>query len=367
MNEEILNEYFMERNLGKKTRKSKRGVLNKYSRFNKMTLQELLDEADIEEEQGIRMKKRKIKQRINNFKKYLIKNELSSTTINTQLTIIKSFYRHYDIEIPNIISIKKEVHETIKDIPTKKDIKNVLESTNNLKHKAIILFMFSSGCARNEVSNITIGDFIEATKDYHDETNIKKVIEVLENKNYIVPTFQIVRKKTNTPYFTFCTPEATNAIIRYLKGNLRCMDKESPLFGMDVGGIGGMFIRLNDKLNLGWKKNRRFFHSHSLRKAFATTLYNSNLDPMTIDFLSGRSIDSTHDAYFKADPEKLKNKYMYFMDKLTVYNTGGINSALNRSERMEYESLKQKYSNNEKELEELKGMLFTLKKRIDSI
>ena len=38
--------------------------------------------------------------------------------------------------------------------------------------KAIILFISSSGCARQETLNITIQDFIEATHEYHNSNDI---------------------------------------------------------------------------------------------------------------------------------------------------------------------------------------------------
>lgn len=38
--------------------------------------------------------------------------------------------------------------------------------------KAIILFMSSSGCARRETLNLTVMDYMNATKEYHNTDNI---------------------------------------------------------------------------------------------------------------------------------------------------------------------------------------------------
>ena len=59
--------------------------------------------------------------------------------------------------------------------------------------------------------------------------------------------------------------------------------------------------------------------AHALRKLFASELLKSDMDSMTIDFLSGRAIPTTHQAYFKADPRQLKRKYMLFMNNLCLY------------------------------------------------
>lgn len=103
---EIINEYCQERNLKPETVKLKKNVLKNYTKSQNMNLEELLDEADMEEEQGIRMKRRKIKRRLQNFKQYLIDKNLAPRTINTNICNVKSFYRHYEIEVPDTIDVK---------------------------------------------------------------------------------------------------------------------------------------------------------------------------------------------------------------------------------------------------------------------
>jgi len=104
-------------------------------------------------------------------------------------------------------------HERYSDIPTIDDIRQVIESTSNLKHKAVILFMSSSGSAMNETTSLTVQDFIDATKDYHNSTNINDVLDELEGQKDVIPIFELVRAKTNYFYYTCCSPEATMAIV----------------------------------------------------------------------------------------------------------------------------------------------------------
>ena len=66
MIEEIFIDFCEGRNLKESTRRTYRYSLNKYAKFNGMTLQELIDEAEAEAEEveGIRWKNRKIRKRL---------------------------------------------------------------------------------------------------------------------------------------------------------------------------------------------------------------------------------------------------------------------------------------------------------------
>lgn len=331
-NRHIVDEISITKDLAKNTTIGYITALNLYSQYHQLPMQELLNEADAEEEEGIRLKRRKIKQRLLNFRQHLIEQGRQPLTINTHVGKIRSTYRFYEIETPLIPNVKNMTHELIEDIPTKEHIKTVLDTTNNIGLQALILFMSSSGTSRNESLSITIQDFITATKDYHHETSIENTVKVLEKQDNIVPTFQLYRKKTRYPYITFCTPEATKKILTYLKhrinreyykagirpDNNHTVNPEDKLFHFHPRVVNTSFERLNDKLGWGSKGNHRFFHTHALRKFFATELIKTDMDSMTIDFLSGRKISRTHEAYFKADPQRLKQKYMQFMPQLFI-------------------------------------------------
>ena len=98
--------------------------------------------------------------------------------------------------------------------------------------KAIMLFSCSSGCARTETLSLTIEDYIDALSEYLPKRNmdIFNVIDYLNGIDDVVPTFSILRKKTNKYYLTYCSPEAVNAINAYLLLRDRPITEESPLF-----------------------------------------------------------------------------------------------------------------------------------------
>jgi len=358
-NKEIIDEIVQTKNLAEATQRVYTHAAANYSYSQDMTMQDLLDEADEEEDQRIRMKRRKIKKRMISYKEYLIQEKKEPQTINIYLGKIKALYRFFEIETPTIPPITDTTHELIEDIPNKKHIRIALETTNNLRVQALILFMSSSGTSVNETTSLTIQNFIDATKDYHHESSIINVINSLETQEAVVPTFQLYRKKTHYPYLTFCTPEATQKIVQMLKSRIYKnpeLSGEDALFYRNRGTISKHFIRLNDKLGWGRKRNHAFFHPHALRKFFATELLKSDMDSMTIDFLSGRTISKTHQAYFKADPQKLKNKYTQFMDNLMI-NEKLVYKDVTSNELQELEYYREKDKQRDKKLQELEKLL----------
>lgn len=312
----LFTEFYTDRNLSETSIKHYKWALDKYSIFNNKTLTELIKEADIEEEKGIRGKNRKIVKRLKNFRSDLIKNGASPNTITTYFTKVKTFYRHFGIEIPYIppTNMPNGRHERYSDIPTIDDIRQVIESTSNLKHKAVILFMSSSGSAMNETTSLTVQDFIDATKDYHNSTNINDVLDELEGQKDVIPIFELVRAKTNYFYYTCCSPEATMAIVKFLKSRSK-IDHDDKLFNIDKAGLKAVFNRLNDKNQFGKIAPRiNFFHSHALRKFHATTIEDVDL----ANALQGRKSNSIKESYFKKNPKRLRERYTPYLNKLMI-------------------------------------------------
>lgn len=320
--EKIFQEFCKIRNLSRNSEKAYKVALNNYVKSQNTTLTKLLIEADKEEEQRIRHSKRKLRTRLINFKIYLQKNNYENQTINDYIHKVRAFYKTNDISLPYLPNNKVTTKETYKDIIKKEDIKIAVEHAKNSKMRAIILFMCSSGTAAQETSNLTIQDFIDATREYHNENNITGVIYSLKNRDDIIPVFHIVRVKTGVPYFTFCSPEATKYILVYLQERLlkKGISNNESLFDMLPDSIQKNFARLNDNMGWGWKTSScRYFHTHGLRKFFGTSMIEEGISELTVDFLEGRSIGKTRKAYYKMRPEKLKPVYARALNCLTVF------------------------------------------------
>ncbi len=320
---EIINNFIKVRNLNKRTVYGYNNAIRLYTKFNNKTLSELIKEAENDEENGVRWKNRKLKQRLLNFRLFLQKNYLISTA-KVHFQRILTIYRHFEIEIHNLPPINLKNTNKLKpimfeDLPTKEIIKNAISITNPIM-KAIILFISSSGCARQETLNITIQDFIDATKEYHHSEDIYEIITILIKRNDVVPTFKLKRQKTNKYYYTFCSPEAVSHILDYLIISKRKLRNEDKLFKTNLDYLNNYFKEINESLNL--KKVRKYnrFRSHMLRKFHASALYNheNGLSLEEIDALQGRGKDNTHSAYFMEDPTKLKNKYIKILDAVLI-------------------------------------------------
>lgn len=314
--DEILKELQDTRGLNKTTLKYYKIDLKIYTDLHKMNLNQLLDEAEEEEEKMVRMRKRKIKKRLLQFLNHLTQENYKPSSIKVMMGHITGFYRTFEIETPKIKLPKIENHETINDIPTKDHIREAIQ-TRNLKHRAIILFMSSSGTGTYETTKLTVQDFINATWDYHKTDNILEALKILKKKNGIIPTFHLTRIKTNFQYFTFCSPEASEAIINYLI-SWDDIKPDDLLFKISKDGLGSLFKRINDKYQWGSKGTRRFFHAHSLRKFFATQLTKARIDHLIIEWMLGHSIPPTTAAYYKSDPKELRFQYLQVVDKLSI-------------------------------------------------
>ena len=229
---ELIEEFQQIRRLTKSSMNTYTSAFKIYKEYNEKTLCELLKEAEQEEDKSIRWKHRKLKKRLIEFRGYLYDNYLRNSA-RTLFSKIITLYRTYEIEIHELPRIsEKNINTpspiTYRELPNIEIIRDAVEIANPLM-KAMIVFMSSSGTARRETLNLTIHDFIEATKDYHNTDNIADVLNFLHKRNDIIPTFYIRRQKTDKYYYAFCSPEATSEIVNYLLTRKK-LKNESPLF-----------------------------------------------------------------------------------------------------------------------------------------
>lgn len=320
---EIIQEFKETRGLNKKTITDYEYTFRKYVEFQGLSLNELLNEAEQEEIMEIRLKNRTIKKRLINWKNYLTDN-YSRSSVNSHTTRVKALYRHHEIELPYLPQYKsKQLREYepiyYQDLPDKEIIKEAINISNPLM-KAIILFISSSGCARRETLSLTIQQFKESVKDYTTKDSIHEILDDLKTRKNIVPTFRIKRFKTNKFYYTFCSPEATSAIISYLLTRTDKLNDDSKLFNVNIHYFTELFNEVNDKLNLGKVGAFNRFRSHMLRKFHASNLMMGE-NPLTldeIDSLQGRSKNIIRQSYFLEDHTVLKKKYIRNIHQVVI-------------------------------------------------
>ena len=271
-----LNKLQKERNLKPTTIKIFKSALKQYEQLNQMTLKELLEEAEKEEEKGIRWKHRQLPQRLLQYQNHLLTN-YNYTTAETYLTKVKTFYKHHLIEIHtiprvNTINTKKSRPITYQDLPTKNILKEAYRLAKPIM-KAYILLAISTGCARNEMLRFTRNDFDGWVRGQN------------PNEKEIVPIIYLTRQKTNKYYYTFASPEA-----------------------------------INDKLGLGRINDMVILRTHMLRKFHASQLHSGKypLSLDEIDSLQGRSKNIIRESYYFDNPEDLRKKYIRNIDQVTI-------------------------------------------------
>ena len=315
LSKDLFEVFCSNRNIKDSTIKSYRSAILKFESFHKVAMKDLIGEAMMDEENMVPLKNRHIKNRLLNFRSYLLDSELSINTVKTYFSRIKTFYRHFEIELPYLNDIKfdGEYLSSYYDLPARGDIRKVCSISSNA-FRALVLFISSSGCAKVETLSLTVGDFVKAIDEYHDGGSIDDVLNCLIGRRDIVPAFYLKRIKTNKFYYAFCSPEASHHIVKYLISR-KGLSLDDRLFDFTDSSLIYSFKKVNDKLDMGFVGRYRFFRSHALRKFHAS---NIDLSADIVDELQGRGKTRVREAYIKTNPKRLKEIYMSAMHNVMI-------------------------------------------------
>lgn len=361
-NEEYAIEYCEERGLSHSTLIAVRRTLNNYSTFQQLSIEELLDEADTEEEMGVRWKKRKLKTRLINYMNYL-RTEMTFNSAKTYLKIVKSFYAHYEIEIHKLPSLNERTSNIVEpisyeDLPSQDIIKKAYNIASPVM-KAILLFQSSSGMSRVDALNLKVKNFIDSVEEYlpSDKSNLSSKLQYLQQLSEtvdIIPTWKCRRQKTRKYFVTFSTSESTVEILNYLQ--LRNEQKElkesDKLFKIYSSYYTEKFEELNDALNLGKKGSYNVLRGHMLRKFHSSALSRDGMDRTLINVMQGKSNGQVDDVYFFEDEKKLRKEYIKHLPSLLIFTD--VKEVTVYSE--EYMELKKKNEQLHEQINEIKKM-----------
>lgn len=335
-------------------------AMQEYTEYTGMTPNKLIDEAEDEIEKQVKPRKQKLKGYMIGFREYLEKKGLAPLSIEGRITGVRSFYKANDIIIPELQRNEKTAMplECHKKIPDKETIRLILTVADPLE-KAIILTGAASGLSMNEITDLKISDF-------------RNGLDTLTG----VTTLDLRREKKQVDFVTFLTPEATNAILKYLEfrerklktqeGEYRRKQLAKQKIYDDTGylfvgrhisdeylesyneelrkltaqGVMSLYRKLCEDTQLSADKGiRNVMRSHNLRKFFNNRLIAANCDPMLREFMMGHRIsDRTKSAYFVADSTVLKELYKKLIPYLTIEKT------LDVAESPEYKRLKEENS-----------------------
>lgn len=346
-----IKKWFSGINASDNTKQSYLQAMQAYTDKTGKTPEQLILEAEAEVRAGRLMRERTIFTYLPEFRELLEKKELAPLTIKNRMTGICSFYKYYNIDLPVLPKNMNRARPQKKrrDIPTKEDIQAILKFCDPLE-RALVLVGASSGLAATEICNLKVSDFKKG-KDL--KTNIT-VLHVTRTK------------EEDYEFHTCLSPEATMAIEIYLAYRSRAVETEDKerleqlekqrvtsdndyLFisravpddylsfydldkskkenarlrekmrKLDTTAIMAIYRRLSEKAQMSAPSGDwNIIRSHNLRRFFNTTLLNAGASIFLVDYAMGHALDSTHDGYYRNDPQKLREHYSEYVHLLTI-------------------------------------------------
>lgn len=298
---------------------------------------ELIEEARGEVKAGKLLSERGYFRYLNRFEKMLKKRNFAPNTIHSYVATVRSFYGFYqDFDMPKQTGKNrgrkvKPLVENVQNKMTKEDISNMLSVAKNLRDKAIILSITSSGLGASEIVALTIRQFYEG---YEEETGLC--------------VLALRRKKTDVDFISIFSTEATDMIWTYLdlereitKDNIKkhlnealfAVTKDTEKGGtalkapLSVGSLGRIFRDIGKRLDMSptmTKNGNTVFsrvHAHNVRKIFNTEMKNAGMPEIMVEFLMGHELVGVKDTYYQERIDELKKSYLKCMPSITIQPT----------------------------------------------
>lgn len=206
------------------------------------------------------------------FHKFVLENKYSSSYQNQIVSAIKLYYSLNKENKVNILTlVRPRRGRSLPKVFSKEEVKRILNSTHNLKHKLILWIIYSCGLRRSEVINIRI-------RDLDRERGILNIIEAKGKVDRIVPVPARVWAK----------------IDEYL-------ESYRPVLYLFEGQSGGRYspesVYRVFKQALRKAGIDKEVGVHSLRHSYATHLHESGLDIRYIQELLGHKSTKTTEIY----------------------------------------------------------------------
>jgi site-specific recombinase XerD len=223
--------------------------------------------------------------------KHLNKNRYSKTSINRKITSIRTFLswavdNHYfdqnQIKIVNNLKVEKKLPNVLTSSYINRLLDSLPESSQkDLRDKAILELMYSSGLRVSEVSNLTLNSIDK-----------NKSLRVLGkgSKERVLPM----------------TKRAYVSIKKYIDTSRAKFENEKSKNYLFLGVRGG---QLSDREIRRIVKFRTGTFPHSIRHTFATHLLEGGADLRIVQELLGHNDPSTTQIYTHVSKKQLQKKY----------------------------------------------------------
>ncbi len=336
---------------------------------------------------------------------YCLSRNNRNRTLNHDLSHISAFLNYYNVELPRMEKYERDTREW--NLLSKQDFKFII-SDSTITHASLIKHLISTGMRLKDALKLTIGDYMQATSEYHNYTDANEFIDNAPQD--MIATYDFYPEKTKkfkTRCITFSDPETNNLILQNLRKikneTLPAMNKKlnseftisksDALFSsrkakykgpLSQHSVSDIFYKKNlklkehhiqlieDKIKKGElspeDKDEEIekipkFHAHGCRKYFETMISRNCGDLRICSLLEGHvSPMKTDPSYIKLDEKDVFEAYMAVIPDLSLENT---ETKVYTSEvRREME---EKIAVLEKELESKTNEVNTVNDRVDSI
>lgn len=225
------------------------------------------------------------------------KYSISDTKQNLVINAIKAYYEHvmgkpreyYDIQRPN-------KSKTLPNVFSKEEVQALIKVTTNLKHKAILLTIYSTGIRISEAINLRI-------KDIHSDEGYLFIKDSKGKKD---------RKTVLSPI-----------LLNVLRTYYRNYKPSYWLFeGQDGGKYSAKSIQNILRKAIDLSKANPWGTVHTLRHSFATHLLQEGVNLRTIQIMLGHSSSKTTEIYthILAINNKTAKSPLDFMENFNIFD-----------------------------------------------
>jgi integrase/recombinase XerD len=232
------------------------------------------------------------------------------------LAALKSFYRNKDGEILPFDSHrggkhyipKRRKRASLERVPSKNEMYRIIDSSNNVRDKAILLVLFQAGLRVNALCNLKFRDVERQLYPEDGEgPKIPLTLKISDNIDTKLRGYYL------SFYYTFLQGEAVEALKGYCDKYHKDRDGGTPLFYSSIGepmkkhGVWEVVKRCTRRAGL----NSKEVWTHTIRRAFRDVLRHSNLNNDFQEALMGHVIPGSRENYFSRNkPEELAKEYM---------------------------------------------------------
>ena len=354
------------------------------------------------------------------FEDYCFKKNNKEITIQNQTDIVRSFLHENGVELPKRKSYKDDSRDWY--LPSKIDFNYFLQDVS-LTHASLANMLTSSGMRVSDALSFTIGDFMNATSDYHDFVDVEDFIDNAPDDMIATWVFEPQKtRKHHVKCITFNSAHASNMILQNLRhiknhympyknraeGLNLSISKKDPLFASRKGkykkplsgrSVAAYWIEKNKKFNV-WKKNQikqqiengeiseedydeavskiPKLHPHICRKFFSTIVSNNCGDIRACALLEGHSDGLPNDkSYIKKSVEDIKEIYINNIhDALSLNNvetkivtnkeTEELNKKVSEADK-KIEALTNQNAEKDRQIEELTQLINQTQEQVDNL